>query len=130
MSATGVQRSPDSQFELENIMTHTTPIDANTLTKAELWDLIDRFGPQNKVVVESDTVNITNQYHDVTYPIRTEQDLDPWDRIVDIEYGRYQRQHNLVFCYNERRREHFFIDPAGLKNHNSKLQELQHKNRN
>ena len=111
-------------------MTHITPIDVNTLTKAELWDLIDSFGPQNKVVVQGDTVNITNQYHDKTYSIRTEQDLDPWDRIVDIEYGRYQRRHNLVFCYNERRREHFFIDPAGLKNHNSKLQELLHKNRN
>ena len=105
-------------------------MDVNALTKAELWDLIDSFGPQFKIVVQGDTVNITNQYHNVTYPIRKEQDLDPWDYIVDIEYGRYQRRYNLVKCYNERRREHFFIDPVGLKNHNSKLQELLYKNRN
>jgi hypothetical protein len=105
-------------IDRENIM------DVHKLIKAELWDLIDSFGTQNKVVVQGDTVNITNQYHNVTYPIRTEQDLDPWDRIVDIEYGRYQRRYDLVFCYNERRREHFFIDPAGLKNHKSKLEKL------
>ena len=105
-------------------------MDVKTLTRAELWDLIDSFGPQNKIVVQGSIVSIKNQYHNVTYPIRTEQDLDPWDRIVDIDVYPFRRKYNLLFCYNERRREHFFIDPAGLKNHNSKLQELQHKNRN
>ena len=105
-------------------------MNVSTLTKSQLWDLIDSFGPQNKIVVSDTTVRITNQYHDKTYPIRTEQDLGPWDRIVDITGDIYLRRYNLFFCYNERKREHFFIDPEGLKNHNSKLQELLHKNRN
>jgi len=99
-------------------------MEVHKLTKAELWDLIDSFGPKTDIVGGSDTVNITNQYHDVTYPVRTEQDLDPWDRIVELDSDLYRRKYNLVFCYNERRREHFFIDPVGLKNHLAKLEEL------
>ena len=87
-------------------------MNVNTLSKAELWDLIDRFGVQNKIVVSDTTVRFTNQYHDKTYPIRTEQDLGPWDRIVDITGDIYLRRYNLFFCYNEGKREHFFIDRA------------------
>jgi len=102
-------------------------MDVHKLTKTELWDLIDSFGPQNKVVVGSDTVNITNQYHNVTYPIRNEQDLFQLDRIVELDSSIYRRKYNLVFCYNEGQREHFFIDPVGLKNHLTKLEKLLYK---
>ena len=92
-------------------------MNVNTLTLAELWEVIDSFGPQNKIVVGDATVRITNQYHDNTYLIRTEQDLALQDRIQELDSSIYRRKHNLVFCYNEGRREHFFINPEDLKNH-------------
>ena len=104
-------------------------MDVYKLTKVELWNLIDSFGPKNNIVVGSDTVNITNQYHSKTYPIRTEQDLFQLDRIVELvsSISIYRRKYNLVFCYNEGQREHFFIDPVGLKNHITKLEKFLHK---
>jgi hypothetical protein len=90
-------------------------MDVHLLSKAELWKLIDSFGRENTAVAVTDSaVRITNEYHDVEYPIRTSYYLDEWDRIVELDSDWYRRNHNLVFCYNETRREHFFIDPVGL----------------
>jgi hypothetical protein len=100
-------------------------MDVYKLSKAELWKLIDRFGRENTAVVVTDsTVRITNEYHDVEYPIRTSYYLDEWDRIINIECGWYRRNHYLVLCYNEGRREHFFIDPVGLAHHVANYKKL------
>jgi hypothetical protein len=52
-------------------------------------------------------------------PVDTQSIYNNWlmywvDRIVELDSDWYRRNHNLVFCYNETRREHFFIDPVGL----------------
>ena len=100
-------------------------VDVYQLSKAEQWKLIDSFGRENTTVAVTDnTVRITTQYQDTEYPIRTSYYLDEWDRIINIECGWYRRNHNLVFCYNEGKREHFFIDPVGLENHLTKYAEL------
>ena len=100
-------------------------VDVYQLSKAELWKLIDRFGRENTAVVVTDSaVRITNQYQDTEYPIRTSYDLDAWDRIVEMECGWYHRNHNLVLCYNDGQREHFFIDPVGLANHVANYKKL------
>jgi hypothetical protein len=92
--------------------------DVYQLSKAELWKLIDSFGRENTAVVVTDnTVRITNEYHDVEYPIRTCYYLDEWDRIVELDSDWYRRNHNLVLCYHEGQREHFFIDLVGLAHH-------------
>ena len=99
--------------------------DVYQLSKAELWKLIDSIGRENTTVVVADsTVKITNKYHDNTFPIRTSYYLDEWDRIIDIESGWYRRNHNLVLCYNEGKREHFFIDPVGLAHHVANYEKL------
>ncbi len=99
--------------------------DVYQLSKAELWKLIDSFGRENTAVVVTDnTVRITNEYNDVEYPIRTSYYLDEWDRIVELDSDWYRRNHNLVFCYNEGRREHFFIDPVGLAHHVANYKKL------
>ena len=100
-------------------------VDVYQLSKDELWKLIDSFGHKDTVVVVTDSaVRITNEYHDVEYPIRTSYYLDEWDRIVEMECGWYRRNHNLMFCYNEGQREHFFIDPVGLANHVANYKKL------
>ncbi len=99
--------------------------DVYQLSKAELWKLIDRFGRENTAVVVTDnTVRITNEYHDVKYPIRTSYYLDEWDRIVERDSDWYRRNHNLVFCYNTERREHFFIDLVDLAHHVANYEKL------
>jgi hypothetical protein len=99
--------------------------DVHKLSKAELWKLIDSIGRENTAVVVTDSaVRITNEYHDVEYPIRTSYYLDEWDRIVELDSDWYQRNHNLVFCYNETRREHFFIDTMGLAHHVANYEKL------
>jgi hypothetical protein len=99
--------------------------DVHKLSKAELWKLIDSFGRDNTTVaVTNHAVRITNEYHDVEYPIRTSYYLDEWDRIINIECGWYRRNHTLVFCYNEGQREHFFIDPVGLAHHVANYEKL------
>jgi hypothetical protein len=100
-------------------------VDVYQLSKAELWKLIDSFGHENTAVVVTDSaVRITNEYHDVEYPIRTSYNLDAWDRIVEMECGWYRRNHNLMFCYNEGQCEHFFIDPVGLAHHVANYKKL------
>ena len=100
-------------------------IDVHKLSKAELWKLIDRFGRENTAVAVTDhTVRITTEYHDVEYPIRTSYYLDEWDRIVELDSDWYRRNHNLVLCYNEGRREHFFIAPVGLAHHVANYEKL------
>jgi len=102
-----------------------TMTDVYKLSKAQLWKLIDSFGRENTAVAVTDSaVRITNEYHDVEYPIRTSYYLDEWDRIINIECGWYRRNHNLVLCYNETRREHFFIDPVGLAHHVANYEKL------
>jgi hypothetical protein len=99
--------------------------DVYQLSKEELWKLIDSFGRENTAVVVTDSaVRITNEYHDVEYPIRTSYYLDEWDRTVELDSDWYRRNHNLVLCYNEGRREHFFIDPVGLAHHVANYKEL------
>jgi hypothetical protein len=99
--------------------------DVHQLSKAELWKLIDSFGRENTTVTVTDnTVRIITQYQDTEYPIRTSYHLDQWDRIINIECGWYRRNHNLVFCYNESQREHFFIDPVGLAHHIANYEKL------
>ena len=100
-------------------------VDVYQLSKDELWKLIDSFGHKDTVVVVTDSaVRITNEYHDVEYPIRTSYYLDEWDRIVELDSDWYRRNHNLVLCYNEGQREHFFIDPVGLANHVANYKKL------
>jgi hypothetical protein len=99
--------------------------DVYQLSKTELWKLIDSFGRENTAVVVTDSaVRITYEYHDVEYPIRTSHHLDEWDRIVELDSDWYRRNHNLVFCYNTERREHFFIDPVGLAHHIANYKKL------
>jgi hypothetical protein len=69
------------------------------------------FGVQNTIVVAEHTVTVSNQYHNVRYPIRCVQDLGLWDRIVGLDSWPY-KEWNLYFLYNEAKREHFFIDRA------------------
>jgi len=102
-----------------------TMIDVHKLSKAELWKLIDSIGHENTTVAVTDaTVRITTQYQDTEYPIRTSYYLDEWDRIVELDSDWYCRNHNLVFCYNESQREHFFIDPVGLAHHVANYEKL------
>jgi hypothetical protein len=99
--------------------------DVYQLSKAELWKLIDSFGRENTAVAVTDSaVRITNEYRDVKYSIRTSYYLDEWDRIVELDSDWYRRNHNLVFCYNAERREHFFIDPVGLAHHVANYEKL------
>ena len=99
--------------------------DVYKLSKAELWKLIDSFGCENTTVAVTDaTVRITTRYQDTEYPIRTSYYLDEWNRIVELDSDWYRRNHNLVFCYNESQREHFFIDPVGLAHHVANYEKL------
>ena len=100
-------------------------VDVYQLSKAQLWKLIDIFGRENTAVAVTDSaVRITNEYHNVEYPIRTSYYLDEWDRIVELDSDWYRRNHNLVLCYNEGQREHFFIDPVGLAHHVANYKKL------
>jgi len=98
-------------------------MDVHKFSMSPVWDLIDKFITYT-VEVGIDTVTIKNKYKVSVYPIRTEQEIDIWDRIIDIGNDYIVRKHGLVKCYNETKREHFFMQVDWVDNHLKKWEGL------